>query len=76
MLESILTLLPDGERVHERWRTTVVLHQVHGAQVHDARLAACLWVHEVSRLITWNVRDFQRYPWITAVVPEAALTSL
>jgi predicted nucleic acid-binding protein len=36
----------------------------------DARIAASMYVHGVSQLLTINVRDFQRFPLLSAVRPS------
>jgi predicted nucleic acid-binding protein len=48
IVEARFGLLPDSERIHSEWRRLVVEHSVAGAQVHDARLVACMLVHGVS----------------------------
>jgi predicted nucleic acid-binding protein len=50
-----------------------VSHNVSGVQVHDARLAAAMRVHGIERVLTFNERDFARYPDIQAVHPRALL---
>jgi len=69
MLERIFTLLPDTPGVHNEWRRLVVEVGVSGVQVHDARIAACLRVHGVTRLLTFNAKDFARYSGFVAVDP-------
>ena len=44
-IEAGMTLLPDGEAVYREWRRIVVQHGVSGVEVHDARLAAAMYVH-------------------------------
>jgi hypothetical protein len=39
----------------------VVKHSVLGAKVHDTRLVAAMNVHDVGRILTFNVGDFARY---------------
>ena len=51
-----------------------VSHNVSGVQVHDARLAAAMRVHGIQRVLTFNARDFARYPDIQAVHPQTLLT--
>jgi predicted nucleic acid-binding protein len=46
----------------------------YGVQVHDARLAAAMRVPGIQRILTFNERDFARYPDIQAVHPQALLT--
>ncbi|MBZ5724127.1 MAG: type II toxin-antitoxin system VapC family toxin [Acidobacteriia bacterium] len=61
-LEKILTLLPDNPSVYPEWRRLVVAHGVSGVQVHDARLVAAMSIYNVKNILTFNGRDFARYP--------------
>lgn len=70
LLERHFYVLPDSSTVYPHWKTLVLTHSVSGAQVHDARLVAAMIVHGVSHVLTLNIRDFARYPNITAVAPE------
>ena len=72
--EQKLRLLSDSLAVHEEWRRLIVAHDVSGVQVHDARLAAAMRVHGVARILTFNDRDFVRFPSIEAVHPRAVPT--
>lgn len=69
IIERDFEFLPDGRDVHERWRRLIVAHKVKGVQVHDARLAASMYVHGVQQLLTVNLRDFQRFPLLRAMHP-------
>lgn len=69
MLERIFTILPDTPDIYSEWRKLVVQAGVSGVQVHDARIAACLRVHGVSRFLTFNTKDFVRYDGFIAVDP-------
>jgi len=71
--EDKLRFLPDSAAVHEEWRALLVSHKVSGVQVHDARLAAAMRVHGFKRVLTFNQRDFARYPDIQAVHPRSLL---
>ena len=72
-LETLFPLLPDSPDVYPVWRQLVVKYKVLGIQVHDARLAASMIAHNVTRILTFNVTDFQRYKpeGIMAVDPAA-----
>ena len=74
LFEDRLQLLPDSVAVHQEWRSLLVSHNVSGVQVHDARLAAAMHVHGIQRVLTFNARDFARYPDIQAIHPQALLT--
>src|SRR6266849_10831646 len=69
--EDNLRLLPDSLVVHQEWRNLLVTHNVSGVQVHDARLVAAMRVHAVKRVLTFNEKDFARYPGIEAVHPRS-----
>src|SRR5271169_324704 len=43
-IERDFEFLPDSQMVHDRWRRLLVEHEVKGVQVHDARLAASMYV--------------------------------
>jgi predicted nucleic acid-binding protein len=70
LFERNLELLPDSLAVHEEWRRLLVAHAVTGVQVHDAHLAATMYVYGVPHLLSFNVDDFRRYPGITAFRPQ------
>lgn len=75
LIESQFLLLPDSERVHVEWRNIVVRHGVSGVQVYDARIAAAMLVHGVSHILTFNVRDFERYTGISTFHPRVLVAS-
>jgi predicted nucleic acid-binding protein len=70
-IEAGMSLLPDSGAVYQEWRRIVVKHNVCGVQVHDARLAAAMYVHGVSHVLTLNVADFSRFVGLTAVHPDS-----
>ncbi len=72
LIERIFPLLPDNERVHEKWRELVFDIGVSGKQVHDARIVAAMLVHQVTHILTFNTSDFARYSsvGIVAVDPK------
>jgi predicted nucleic acid-binding protein len=61
VIERDFEFIPDSREVHERWRSLLVLHNIQGVQVHDARLAASMYVHGVGQILTINIRDFRRF---------------
>jgi len=69
VIERDFDFLPDNRDVHDRWRRLLVAHKVIGVQVHDARLAASMYVYGVTQLLTVNVRDFQRFTGLRIVHP-------
>jgi predicted nucleic acid-binding protein len=73
-IEAGMSLLPEDERVYHEWRQIVVRHGVMGVQVHDARLAAAMYVHGVRHILTLNVADFIRFDGLTALHPGSVQT--
>jgi predicted nucleic acid-binding protein len=69
-IERGMILLPDNEAVYQEWRKIIVQYGVSGVQVHDARLAAAMYVHRVSHILTFNVADFNRFSRLTPVQPN------
>jgi predicted nucleic acid-binding protein len=69
-IEVGMTLLADNEAIYHEWRRVIVQHSVLGVQVHDARLAATMYVHGVAHILTFNVDDFSRFAGLTALHPN------
>ncbi|HKN15927.1 MAG TPA: PIN domain-containing protein [Candidatus Sulfotelmatobacter sp.] len=70
-IEAGMTLLPDSEAVYREWRRIVVQYGVLGVQTHDARLAAAMFVHDVSHILTLNAADFKRFSGLSALHPSS-----
>lgn len=72
MVERFFVMLPDTPQIYQVWRRLVIEHQVHGVQVHDARLVAVMRAHDISHILTFNGKDFARYSrdGIVAVHPN------
>ena len=69
-IEAGMILLADSALVYQEWRKIVAKHNVSGVRVHDARLAAAMYVHGVSHILTLNVADFSRFEGLTAFHPD------
>jgi predicted nucleic acid-binding protein len=41
-----------------------------GVKVHDTRLVSLMMVRGITRIITFNVQDFQRFDGIEAIHPD------
>lgn len=70
-IEGGMVLLSDNEAVYREWRRIAVKYVVSGVQVHDARLAATMYAHGVSHILTLNVADFSRFAGLTALHPDS-----
>lgn len=74
ILKQGFLVLPDTVDILPLWEKLVVKHEVFGRQVYDARLAAAMSVHHLTRLLTFNTSDFKRFTDITAVSPTTILS--
>jgi len=74
-LESIFTVLPDTLDIYLEWKSVVVANSVLGKNVHDARIAAAMKVHQISKLLTFNGKDFKRFTNIEVIDPHSILVS-
>lgn len=70
IVEKHFTLLPDSLAMFIQWRQLVSDHQIMGVQVHDAKLVASMLAGNISNLVTFNTKDFQRFPAISAINPK------
>ena len=70
LIEQQFLFLPDTEETYARWRRIVTEFGVSGVQVHDARLAAVMNVHNISFLLTLNPQDFKRFSGLTPIHPD------
>lgn len=74
LLDSF-TILDDPPEARTLWRKLVVTHEVKGVQVHDARLVAAMNARGLTHILTYNGRDFKRYPALTILTPADVLTA-
>ncbi len=75
VIERDFEFLPDSREVHDRWRSLLVTNNIQGVQVHDARLAASMYVHGIEYLLTMNIRDFRRFDGLGILHPSEIATT-
>ena len=61
--------LPENPKIFDVWLSLVSRHSTKGKSAHDARLAACMNVNGIRKVLTFNIKDFTRYG-ITVVDPR------
>jgi predicted nucleic acid-binding protein len=66
----------DERGVFGHWQTLVVAHDVKGKNAHDARLVAAMQRHGLTRLLTFNKPDFERFQGILVFTPAEVLAGL
>ena len=73
LIERIGDVLPFSDPAYEEWRRLVVKYQVVGVTVHDAKLVATMFAHNIQHILTLNQSDFRRYQGLTVLTPEAVI---
>jgi predicted nucleic acid-binding protein len=70
-LKEFFILLPDTEQIYTEWERLVKTYEVKGTKVHDTRLVAFMLIHQLSHILTFNVKDFRRFDAeITPISPK------
>lgn len=67
------TIYGDIPNILHEWESLVTAHGVMGKNAHDARLVAAMKQHGIQNLMTYNIRDFQRYAGIHLHTPQDIL---
>ncbi len=75
-LRRLFQLLPPTIGVFDAWQRLVLDLGVSGKQTHDAHLVATMVVHGIDTILTFNTKDFVRYPGITVLDPVNILKSV
>ena len=70
-LALLFEILPDLPNLFTIWREFVTTHAVSGKPAHDTRIVAAMHAHGVRDLLTFNAKDFRRYPSIVVHDPAA-----
>ena len=60
-IQDKATLLTDDLDIYYYWEDLVRNKNVLGKQAHDAHLVAWMHRHNVTRILTFNAKDFARY---------------
>jgi predicted nucleic acid-binding protein len=61
-------IAPDGLDVATRLLDLIAAHSVVGRRVHDVNIVATLLAHDITRLVTFNPRDFQVFGGLIDVI--------
>ena len=64
-----LTLVPEDARVAWRLRALVSAGRAQGIPIHDANVVASALVHGARRIVTGNIRHFERFADLIEIVP-------
>ena len=71
---AVYHFLNDSTALFGEWQSLVLRTATTGKTAHDARLVAAMTVHGITRLLTFNANNFQRFAGITVLTPADILT--
>jgi len=64
-IDRFLAMFPlefnDDRQLYAEWMRLVETHRCLGKAAHDARLVAAMNLHGITRMLTFNAKDFRRY---------------
>lgn len=75
-LEGFFLVLEDVPEIYPEWKRLILQYGVIGVNVHDARLVASMLVNRLTHILTFNVRDFNRYASEVTPVKPTSFTRL
>ncbi len=67
---KLFRLYRDERSIFDCWRNLVARFHVQGKKAHDARLVAAMQHHKIKHILTFNGKDFGRFPDITVMTPQ------
>jgi predicted nucleic acid-binding protein len=68
-IEGFFTVVGESVDVYAEWKTLVTRLGVRGVEAHDARLVAAMKVYGITKILTFDINDFVRYPEVEVVNP-------
>lgn len=74
-LTAFFTEIEESPRTYSAWLTLVTTHSVLGKNANDARFVAAMTVDGISHILTFNDRDFRRFPGIKVMTPAEVLAA-
>ena len=74
IIERVFNLLPDVPGIYPEWKRIVAQSRVERAQVFDARLVAVMNLYSIGHILTFDVKDFQRYANVEILDPAVVVS--
>lgn len=68
-VRAAFTVLAEPADLVDRWLMLCTRYDVKGRTAHDARIVALMAGNSISRILTLNFADFQRYEEIECIDP-------
>jgi predicted nucleic acid-binding protein len=74
-IEGFFAVVGESTDVYAAWKDLIRKSGVSGVQAHDARLIAAMKVYGITKILTFDVKDFARYPDIEVLDPATVAAS-
>lgn len=71
--KQLFVLVDDTPHIFRQWERLVDRYNVSGKNVHDVRLVAAMLEHNITHLLTFNIKDFKRFSEIKVVDPASVV---
>jgi predicted nucleic acid-binding protein len=69
-IKQAFVVYADPLTILNEWEKLVVAHDCKGKTSHDARIVAAMNLHDVTQILTFNIRDFTRFGSIKVLDPQ------
>jgi predicted nucleic acid-binding protein len=60
--QNAFVVLSDPPELLDVWQGLLIAHRTVGKRAHDGRLVAAMQLHGIASILTFNIRDFEKYP--------------
>ncbi len=70
---QLFVLISDTESTLAKWLDLLASYDVRGINAHDAHIVASMLTQHISRLLTFNIKDFNIYSEIQVIDPMGAI---
>jgi len=74
--ERSFTIFAESRQSYRHWKELIERHDVHGKQAHDTRLVGIMLASGIGSILTFNTKDFVRFPEIITLHPDQVLAEL
>jgi hypothetical protein len=68
-VKGLFRFLDDRPTLYQEWESVVCSFACQGKAAHDARYVAAMRTHALTHILTFNAKDFTRYPGINVLDP-------
>jgi predicted nucleic acid-binding protein len=71
LLKKLYSLHLDKPETFLQWEKLIITYQIKGKRSHDVKIIACMIVHQIENILTFNTDDFKKFTEIIAINPQS-----